>query len=351
LAAQGGVLRPSARSDYLTKPFSLDELLARVRNQLAGFEQGHQGRRDHAARGAGWKPHRPWPAARSPRLEFLVLKELMEHAGQALVQGTAAGVGVGLRLRTPAPTSWAWGGQASCGSEDLGSPDHGPSAAKGGTGLPSAEGPAGERAWLTPWLARCVTRLGLERGLCWRCGPAEPRRDRWSWPSWDTVPFPPDTRTASRCCTRCGCGPPTRCGGGSGIVIITTFAEDSAWTCCNNNREVRARRPSIPLLAAMFVAIRPGTAQPGASPPTGSASSSGRRTAGCSRPSAGSLQDASHHPAHPDHDRAHPRRTFLRPRPPAPRRPPSCATIQTVLGEITRLRRLSERLLVIAAGR
>jgi DNA-binding response OmpR family regulator len=71
--------------DYLTKPFALDELLARVRNQLRGrgFERVirageitlHVGRME-ADLGDG-----PLPLT---RLEFLVLKELMEHAGQAV---------------------------------------------------------------------------------------------------------------------------------------------------------------------------------------------------------------------------------------------------------------------------
>jgi DNA-binding response OmpR family regulator len=74
--------------DYLTKPFSLDELLARVRNQLrdngfgrvirAGEITLHVGRME-ADMGAG-----PLPLT---RLEFLVLKELMEHAGQAVSKG------------------------------------------------------------------------------------------------------------------------------------------------------------------------------------------------------------------------------------------------------------------------
>jgi DNA-binding response OmpR family regulator len=74
--------------DYLTKPFSLDELLARVRNQLrgGGFERVirageitlHVGRME-ADLGDG-----PLPLT---RLEFLVLKELMQHAGQAVSKG------------------------------------------------------------------------------------------------------------------------------------------------------------------------------------------------------------------------------------------------------------------------
>jgi two-component system, OmpR family, response regulator len=71
--------------DYLTKPFSLDELLARVHNQLRGEGLGaviragelklHVGRME-ADIGRG-----PIPLT---RLEFLVLRELMEHAGQSV---------------------------------------------------------------------------------------------------------------------------------------------------------------------------------------------------------------------------------------------------------------------------
>lgn len=74
--------------DYLTKPFSLAELLARVRNQLRGdrFDQVmrvgdlrlHVGRME-ADIGRG-----PLPLT---RLEFLVLRELMDHAGQSVSKG------------------------------------------------------------------------------------------------------------------------------------------------------------------------------------------------------------------------------------------------------------------------
>jgi DNA-binding response OmpR family regulator len=79
--------------DYLTKPFSLDELLARVRVQLRG-EPG----RDHQAGGvlrsgalsldlarmqadAG-----PGPVSLT-RLEILLLRELMEHQGEIVPTG------------------------------------------------------------------------------------------------------------------------------------------------------------------------------------------------------------------------------------------------------------------------
>jgi DNA-binding response OmpR family regulator len=71
--------------DYLTKPFSLAELLARVHTQLRGEGLGavirvgqlklHVGRME-ADIGRG-------PVALT-RLEFLVLRELMEHAGQSV---------------------------------------------------------------------------------------------------------------------------------------------------------------------------------------------------------------------------------------------------------------------------
>jgi len=74
--------------DYLTKPFSLAELIARVRNQLRGnpFDRVirvgnlklHVGKME-ADIGRG-----PMPLT---RLEFLVLTELMEHAGQSVSKG------------------------------------------------------------------------------------------------------------------------------------------------------------------------------------------------------------------------------------------------------------------------
>jgi len=74
--------------DYLTKPFSLAELMARVRNQLrgdpldrvirAGQLRLHIGRME-ADIGRG-----PVPLT---RLEFLVLKQLMEQPGQSVSKG------------------------------------------------------------------------------------------------------------------------------------------------------------------------------------------------------------------------------------------------------------------------
>jgi two-component system, OmpR family, response regulator len=72
--------------DYLTKPFSLAELLARVRVQLRGDHQVSEVIRAgelildvgrlQADTGVG-----PVPLT---RLEFLLLRELMEHAGQSV---------------------------------------------------------------------------------------------------------------------------------------------------------------------------------------------------------------------------------------------------------------------------
>ena len=75
--------------DYLTKPFSLAELLARVRVRLRGDPHSHEvlrvgdlmldvGRLE-ANFGHG-------PVALT-RLEFLLLRELMEHAGQSVGKG------------------------------------------------------------------------------------------------------------------------------------------------------------------------------------------------------------------------------------------------------------------------
>jgi DNA-binding response OmpR family regulator len=71
--------------DYLTKPFSLAELLARVRNQLRGDTFDRVMRVGeitlHIDRMKADIGHGPLPLT---RLEFLVLKELMEHVGQSV---------------------------------------------------------------------------------------------------------------------------------------------------------------------------------------------------------------------------------------------------------------------------
>jgi two-component system, OmpR family, response regulator len=76
--------------DYLTKPFSLEELLARVRVQLRGDHQpGDLIRAGHlildlgrmqADAGVG-----PVPLT---RLEVMLLRELMEHSGEYVAKGT-----------------------------------------------------------------------------------------------------------------------------------------------------------------------------------------------------------------------------------------------------------------------
>jgi DNA-binding response OmpR family regulator len=74
--------------DYLTKPFSLAELIARVRNQLRGDSLDQVIRvgslRLHIGRMEADIGRGPAPLT---RLEFLVLRELMEHPGQSVSKG------------------------------------------------------------------------------------------------------------------------------------------------------------------------------------------------------------------------------------------------------------------------
>jgi DNA-binding response OmpR family regulator len=73
--------------DYLTKPFAIDELIARVRVQLRGATHRH----GDVIRTGGltldlWRlqadsGHGPVPLT---RLEFLLLRELVEHAGESV---------------------------------------------------------------------------------------------------------------------------------------------------------------------------------------------------------------------------------------------------------------------------
>lgn len=73
--------------DYLTKPFALDELIARVRVQLRGVSHG---RVETISNGELtldlWRLQADIGHGRVPltRLEFLLLRELMEHAGESV---------------------------------------------------------------------------------------------------------------------------------------------------------------------------------------------------------------------------------------------------------------------------
>jgi DNA-binding response OmpR family regulator len=71
--------------DYLTKPFSLEELLARVRNQLRGLASDRVMRAGGITLFIGRMEVDIGEGLLSlTRLEFLVLKELMEHVGQSM---------------------------------------------------------------------------------------------------------------------------------------------------------------------------------------------------------------------------------------------------------------------------
>lgn len=73
--------------DYVTKPFALEELIARVRVQLrAAARQHHEVLRNGALALDLWRlradsGHGPVPLT---RLEFLLLRELMESAGESV---------------------------------------------------------------------------------------------------------------------------------------------------------------------------------------------------------------------------------------------------------------------------
>jgi len=86
----------SGAKDYLTKPFSLDELLARVRVQLRAEHEpsehqpsGEVIRAGHLALDLGRMQANaglgPVPLT---RLEMMLLRELVEHSGESVTKGT-----------------------------------------------------------------------------------------------------------------------------------------------------------------------------------------------------------------------------------------------------------------------
>ena len=76
--------------DYITKPFALDELVARVRVQLRGGAHRHGevirtgGLTLDLGRLQADSGHGPVPLT---RLEFMLLRELMEHPGESVPKG------------------------------------------------------------------------------------------------------------------------------------------------------------------------------------------------------------------------------------------------------------------------
>ena len=76
--------------DYLTKPFALDELIARVRVQLRSNARGHAETITNGDLTLDlWRLQADNGHGRIPltRLEFLLLRELLEHAGDSVPKG------------------------------------------------------------------------------------------------------------------------------------------------------------------------------------------------------------------------------------------------------------------------
>jgi two-component system, OmpR family, response regulator len=76
--------------DYLTKPFAVDELTARVRVQLRAGGRGHAETITNGGLTLDlWRLQADSGHGRIPltRLEFLLLRELMEHAGESVPKG------------------------------------------------------------------------------------------------------------------------------------------------------------------------------------------------------------------------------------------------------------------------
>jgi signal transduction histidine kinase len=172
--------------------------------------------------------------------------------------------------------------------------------------LQSAEVRRAERAWLTQ------ARDGLD--AAW-VGLALLNLVAIAvWPSWDTVPFHLIS-TGFAVLYGLRLWPADPVWWGLGIVIITTFAGIGLDLLHNNSSLEEAAE--IPLLAAMFVAIVWHANRRIAA--DRERQLIGEKNSRLLEAQRRFLQDASHH-------------------------------LRTVLGEITRLRRLSERLLVIAAA-